>query len=126
VNTDIGKTSKMKNRPGQQRFNGATRILDANSRKNIQTRAEKTFKRLMLEFLAFLDGKDAQSKEVQDKIAELNTEWVEYCEKIIHINEGGKKEFMVHVNKVLEGLPALMKIEKAPEEAPAGTTSPEN
>jgi hypothetical protein len=116
----------MKNRPGQQRFNGATRILDANSRKNIQTRAEKTFKRLMLEFLAFLDGKDAQSKEVQDKIADLNTEWVEYCEKIIHINEGGKKEFMVHVNKVLEGLPALMKIEKAPEEAPAGTTSPEN
>lgn len=108
----------MKNRPGHQR------IVDAQKKKEIQQRAEKTFKRLMITFLEFLDGKDAKSKEVQDKIAELDAEWVAYCDKVIHITEEGKKEFMNHVNKVLEGLPALMTIPKA-EEA-EGTPALEN
>lgn len=122
----IGKDSKMKNRPSHQRFNAATRVVDAQKKKEIQTRAEKTFKRLMIQFLECLEGKDAESKEVQDRIAELNAEWVAYCDKIIYITEEGKKEFMIHVNKVLEGLPAMMTIPKAPEEDPAGTPGQEN
>lgn len=116
----------MKNRPHRQRFNSATRIINANRKKDIRQRAEKTFKRLMIKFLECIEGKDAESKEIQDRIAELNAEWIAYCSKSLYITEEGKKEFMIHVNKALEGLPALMTIPKAPEENPAGTPSQEN
>lgn len=74
------------------------------SRKTIQLRVEKTFKRLMIQFLVFYGkAEDPKSKEVQDKINELNDVWIAYCDKLGKaIMPEGKKEFMNHVDKAIE------------------------
>jgi hypothetical protein len=88
--------------------------------KVIQTRVEKTFKRLMVEFLNFQLGKPLDSKEVLDKIDELHLRWKEYCDRIQVITPEGRNALKEHIVLAIEKLKAPL-IPLAPE--PLGTTA---
>lgn len=85
--------------------------------KEIQQRAEKRFKSLMIKFIEFIGNQDSESPAVQDKIKELNDIWIAYCENISgFIMPSAKDELMNHINKVIEGMKPVMEIKKAEDD----------
>ena len=67
----------------------------------------------MIQFLkCYAEAEDTESKQVKDKIEELNAVWIAYCEKLGKVVvPAAKDEFMNHVNKAIAEI--KLKINKA-------------
>lgn len=62
--------------------------------------AQKTFSRIMLYCLKFLEDKDLDSQEVKDQLKSSNTHWVDYCHRN-NIKKDLHGMFMIEINKIV-------------------------
>ncbi len=93
--------------------------ISPKQRLRIQHKAEKYFKRLMMEFIDLIQTKEIESPEVKALITDLDLRWRKYCYGVPEMTDEGKLELMKHINKIIDDMPIQVTLGKkdAPESA---------
>ncbi len=76
--------------------------MKTKAQRNIQKYSEKVFKRLIVQFLEYLDqNHKATSAEIDQKKAELNNKWVEHCLNNPFITTDGSEIFLLEIDRLM-------------------------
>jgi len=78
-------------------------IMKSKAQRNIQKYSEKVFKRLIIQFLQYLDeNPKATSESIGEKKTILNNKWVEHCLNNPFITSVGLEIFLQEIDRLMQ------------------------